>query len=128
MVGVGIVIALFFLLDLLSGTAPFGLDFNYNQQPSTEVVLLPAQTDVEIIDTDLTGNHTSGFQFTGRFIANNQPVNDFECSLDGTEYVGCSQTVTVADVEPGEHVFEVRSILGNGTVDPTPAVTIWSVE
>src|SRR5688572_29806039 len=128
-VGMGIMATIAFLIALSMGLAPFGLDFNYSEPPGTqELVLLPAPTDTEIIDTEMTGNQSSGFSFTGRFIANNDPVNDFQCSLDGGEYVGCSQTVKIEDMGTGEHTFEVRSVLGNGTVDPTPAVSLWSVE
>lgn len=128
LVGMGIMVAVVFLIGLITGVQPFGIDFNYYNQPTQELVLLPAPTDTEIIDTEIIGDATNGFQFTGRFIANNEAVNEFQCSFDAGEYVGCTQNVKMVDVLPGEHTFEVRSILGNGTVDPTPAVSVWSVE
>lgn len=125
---IGLVVG--FILGVVFMVPALDLPGNFQSQTPiyTSIPLNEAATDTEIIDTELTGDHTTGFNFSGRFIANNQPVNSFECSLDGGEYAGCSEFVKIDNLQRGEHVFEVRSILGNGTKDPTPAVSVWSIE
>lgn len=77
-----------------------------------------ANTDVDTLDTELMGNPTSGFNFTGRVIATNAPVNQFECSINGLEWGPCDG----GGVEIGGNIvtFEVRAVNGS-QVDHTPA-------
>ena len=96
------------------------------QEPITTSVPL-ANSDVDLLDTELSGERGS-YNFTGRFIANNTSVNAFECSVDGQKFESCETPVTVVGSQGGEHTFEVRSVLPNGTVDNTPAVDVWGVK
>lgn len=106
---------------------PFIPVYDGQPQQQIEVVPLPAQTETELIDTELTGN-ASGFDFTGRFIANNAQVKEFECNINDEGYEKCNPPVKQDDLAPGNHTFEVRSTLPNGTKDPTPAAFLWEVK
>src|ERR1044071_10501355 len=49
----------------------------YNKEP------VFAAKEVDTLDTDITGNPTDGFNFTGRVMATSAPITNFECSVDG---------------------------------------------
>lgn len=115
---------------------PFLIDFGaenflqYRQETpivdSTASTVLSAQPEIELLDTELTGDFNTGFNFTGRVIEGNTPINEFECSLNNAEYTSCSPPVKYSLVT-GNYTLEVRSV-SNGTVDQTPAVVIGSVQ
>jgi hypothetical protein len=46
-------------------------------------------------------------------------VAGFECALDSTKFEECHYPFR-AHVSVGKHVFLVRGVLKDGTVDPTP--------
>ena len=52
----------------------------------------------------------------------------FECSLDGGAYYGCSSPENIDRLSEGRHVFEVRAVDEQVTVDPSPATWIWAVD
>ena len=56
-------------------------------------------------------------------------VTGFECSLDGSEFGGCSNGVaSYSGLADGAHTFSVRAIDAVGNVDATPATYIWTVD
>jgi hypothetical protein len=51
----------------------------------------------------------------------------FQCSLDGSNYVGCSSPTSYAGpLSLGQHSFAVRAANSAGT-DPSPAIWSWSI-
>ncbi len=52
---------------------------------------------------------------------------DFECSLDGKKFKGCSSPLKLKSLKAGKHTFEVRAVVG-GTEDESPASYKWKVK
>jgi|GEM_PF-510213 len=53
----------------------------------------------------------------------------FECSLDGGPWFACDGgAVALSDLSEGTHTFLVRSVGGDGAVDPTPAYYTWLID
>ena len=71
----------------------------------------------------VTKSPTAHFKF-----ASPDPEATFECSLDGGAYYPCSSPENINSLSDGRHVFMVRAIDAEGTVDPTPAEWVWVVE
>ena len=70
---------------------------------------------------------TATFTFTGEE-ETGEPVFEFECMLDDTEFVPCSeQPYTITGVSGGPHVMYVRAKDPAGNVDPTPDFYEWLV-
>jgi hypothetical protein len=90
--------------------------------------------DVSVPDTsidtgpqDETTETTASFTFTGEE-ETGEPVFEFECMLDDTEFVPCSdQPYTITGVSGGPHVMYVRAKDPAGNVDPTPDFYEWLV-
>ncbi len=56
-------------------------------------------------------------------------VTHFECRLDDGEWASCDGgTVAYANLDPGQHVFSVRSVDDAGSVDPTPDTYVWTID
>ena len=115
-IGVGVGLIVGFPWNSVSHTT-------YQQPTSTPSLVVLNSTDKEIVDTDLFGDLSVGYNFTGRTVPDNKPVTTFECSIDGRQYESCEPPMKPA-LTPGNHTFEVRAMLANGTVDPTPAVSL----
>jgi CSLREA domain-containing protein len=91
----------------------------------TWTVLAPTPPDTTIgtappATTEVT---TATFTFTA-----NEPVEEFECSLDGAPFASCEPPVELQGLAFGEHTFEVRAIDLAGNVDSSPASHTWTVE
>lgn len=56
------------------------------------------------------------------------PDATFECSLDGEAYYGCSSPENVYRLPEGRHSFVVKTLNGEGNVDPSPALWAWTVD
>ena len=90
--------------------------------------------DVSVPDTSIdsgpdseTLETTATFTFTGEE-ETGEPVFEFECMLDDTEFVPCSeQPYTVTGLSNGPHVMYTRAKDPAGNVDPTPDFYEWLV-
>ena len=71
----------------------------------------------------VTKSPTAHFEFES-----SDPGATFECSLDGGAYYPCSSPENINRLSEGRHVFVVRAIDAEGTVDPSPAEWVWAVE
>lgn len=69
-----------------------------------------------------TGDTSATFTFIA-----NEPVINFECSLDGATFAVCTAPHTVTGLNVGAHLLRVRAVDLAGTPDPSPAVFSWSV-
>ena len=61
------------------------------------------------------------------FISTNDPIATFECALDGAVFSFCASPLTLSQITPGSHSFQVRAKDANGFVDPTPETHTWTV-
>ena len=52
----------------------------------------------------------------------------FECRLDGGEFVACSSPASYELLAEGRHSFEVRATDRAGNVEPSPAVSAWTID
>jgi hypothetical protein len=53
--------------------------------------------------------------------SSDMPGSTFECKLDKKPFKKCRSPKKYKKLKPGKHVFKVRAIDANGTVDPVPA-------
>jgi hypothetical protein len=51
----------------------------------------------------------------------------FQCSLDGGAWTTCDGPETYRGLAPGAHVFAVRAMDADGSIDPSPATTAFEV-
>jgi parallel beta-helix repeat protein len=87
--------------------------------PDTEVLTGPEE---ETTETSAT------FTFEGFEEISGEPVNQFECSLDGTDFVACTSPHTIAGpIGGGPHVFQVRAVDPAGNRDISPAFWEWLI-
>ena len=70
-----------------------------------------------------TKNQTAHFKFSSP-----NPEATFECSLDGGAYYECSSPENINLLTDGRHIFLVRAIDAEGSVDPSSAEWVWAVE
>ena len=73
-------------------------------------------------------NGTATFTFSGIEEITGLPVFDFECSLDGADFVPCTSPYTITGVGSGGHVLMVRAVDASGNPDPTPDFWDWIIE
>jgi CSLREA domain-containing protein len=105
-----------------------------NPDPSPAFHNWTVEADVTAPDTIITAGPSGSnantdvvFEFTGTDDGTLVLELEFECSLDGEPFGGCSSPEEVQGLLPGEHTFEVRAIDLAGNVDPTPASRTWTV-
>jgi hypothetical protein len=65
--------------------------------------------------------------FDLRVVQGTDPVDHFECSLDGAPWTGCTSPWD-PDLTGGEHTFAARAVDVNGLADPTPEVAVLWVD
>jgi hypothetical protein len=70
-----------------------------------------------------TNSPTAHFKFSSP-----SPEATFECNLDGGAYYECSSPENINLLSEGRHIFIVRAIDAEGTVDPSPAEWVWAVD
>ncbi len=97
-------------ISMTSNTNSFTVD---TMPPDTMIVSGPPLTDAP----------PSG-QFI--FTSTESPVT-YLCSVDGGQFVLCSDPTTVGPLGAGQHTFEVAAVDRAGNVDPTPATYTWVV-
>lgn len=88
------------------------------QPPDTTAPVTTIITGPRGITTDLTPT----FSFSST-----DPGSTFQCRLDGGPFVACTSPLTLPELVPGRHRFEVRAIDAAGNPDPTPAASDFEV-
>jgi parallel beta-helix repeat protein len=104
------------------------------QQCSGVVCLIgpaPGAPDTVLVQRpdDPSSSRNALFTFTGT--DDTTPLTDlgFECRLDSTsdtDWVECDNPQEYTDLDPGDHVFEVRAVDLAGNVDPSPVRFEWT--
>jgi hypothetical protein len=79
------------------------------------------QTRVDSAPERRTTARSARFAFSS-----NEPAT-FQCRIDGGPFAGCSAPKTYKGLADGAHRFAVRAVDPAGNVDPTPAVSSWTV-
>ena len=79
--------------------------------------------------TTISGGPSGAVVATGATItfASDEPGSDFECSLDGQPFVGCTSPRTWTQLPLGAHTVRVRAVDPVGRIDTSPATAAWSV-
>ena len=88
------------------------------------VLAQPAVPDTSITEgpSGTVASTTALFRFTSSI-----PATYFDCSLDGSSPVPCSEGYYTG-LSEGSHTFAVRAYNSLGTPDPTPATRTWIVD
>ncbi|WP_225409064.1 adventurous gliding motility protein AgmC [Stigmatella hybrida] len=94
--------------------------------PSTPVTFTvdTAAPETEIVSGPEGSTPSTDATFT--FSSNEEGVT-YECSLDGGDFVPCTNPVTFPGLAEGGHVLEVRARDAAGNVDDSPATWTWTV-
>jgi hypothetical protein len=92
---------------------PIGL----NWSPQTTITDAPPATGAD---------STAQFHFSASDATPGDGLS-FQCSLDGGAYKTCDGPETYRGLAAGPHVFAVRGVDGDGSVDPSPATTAFEV-
>jgi CSLREA domain-containing protein len=88
----------------------------------------PPHTTITVAPPVRTGSTDAVLEFTGTDNVTGALELDFECSLNGGAFEGCSSPHELQDLEPGEYTMAVRAVDQAGNVDPTPATHSWTVD
>jgi hypothetical protein len=79
--------------------------------------------------TILVAEDDPSFDSIGNFeLGSDDPTASFECSLDGEPFVACPASFDTSPLQNGAHVLAVRAIDEAGNVDPTPAMSSWTIQ
>jgi hypothetical protein len=54
-------------------------------------------------------------------------VEQFECSMDDSDFVSCTSPFIFPILPEGNHVFKVRYVDVNGNLDESPAIFVWDI-
>jgi hypothetical protein len=92
-------------------------------QPEPPVDTTPPQTLIVSGPARTTTSTTATFSLSSSKIG-----SSFDCNLDGEGWESCSASTAYAELEAGDHEFSARAIDENGNVDPTPAMSEWTIE
>ena len=92
----------------------------------TYVDLNAPDTEIETLTEEETEGTIAVFDLFGEDILG-QPIFDFECSLDESDFVPCETPYTIEGLTIGPHVFQARAVGPNGVVDPIPEIFEWLV-
>ncbi|HEU4907083.1 MAG TPA: Ig-like domain-containing protein, partial [Solirubrobacterales bacterium] len=88
------------------------------------------ETQIDSGPPSPTDNHSASFEFSGAD-PGGSGVASFECRVDSEEigdWTPCSSPHELADLNDGQHSFEVRAIDEADNVDASPAVHEWAVD
>ena len=85
----------------------------------------PPDTSIDAGPTGTVYTKSAHFEFS----ATPPGTHDFECSLDGGDFIPCESESSqdYSGLTVGPHDFEVRAIDAAGNVDPAPASWLWVV-
>lgn len=84
---------------------------------------IPPETTIDDGPSGVIGDDSPTFD-----VASNEPGSTFQCRLDDGAFRACPSSVTYASLVDRPYVFEVRAVDAEGNVDPTPALTTFTVE
>ena len=79
----------------------------------------------------ITNTTEATFVFAGEnavLAASSQVVSGFQCQLDGSDFAPCSSPKQYSGLPNGEHTFRVLANDGQGNIDPSPALYVWTVD
>lgn len=96
------------------------------------VPLDPTAPDTAITSAplELTLDTSASFRFTGSDDTTTLSELAFQCRLDGRaedDFAACASQVSYADLSPGPHLFEVRTMDRDNKNDQTPAYFAWTI-
>jgi hypothetical protein len=74
------------------------------------------ETTIDAGPTGTIDSTSATFAFSS-----SEPGSTFECSLDGSDFVGCSSPTTLSNLPAGPHGFSVRAVDPAANRDPTVA-------
>ncbi len=83
----------------------------------------PTPPDTTINSGPANPTTSTGATFT---FSANEPAT-FDCSVDGTAFVACTSPQSYSGLAVAEHSFLVRATDTQGTPDPTPASSVWTI-
>ena len=92
----------------------------------TVVDVSAPDTSIELGPEEETQETSATFEFIGEE-PDGTIVDEFECSLDGGDFVACTSPHTIHGLSGGPHVLQVRAKDAAGLVDPTPDFYEWLV-
>jgi hypothetical protein len=81
------------------------------------------ETAISSSPMPLTNQSSALFEFTS-----SEGTTTFQCKLDATAYLPCTNPRAYSDLVPGRHTFQVAAIDGAGNVDKKPAVHRWLID
>jgi len=83
-----------------------------------------------IPDTSIFGeppSETAARSAVFRFKSGGAPSKGFQCSIDSGPFAHCKSPAEYGHLNPGQHVFAVRSLSAAGDPDASPANYTWTV-
>ena len=86
----------------------------------------PPDTTITAKPSDPDNDTNPAFSFTGND-GSGSGVASFECQMDSGGFSTCTSGSTFGPLADGSHTFEVRAVDVLGSVDPTPASYIWTI-
>jgi hypothetical protein len=86
------------------------------------VDVTPPDTEISRGPSATTPDRTAAF-----WLGSTEGSSSFECSLDGSAWLGCSSAPTYSGLDLGGHTLEARAKDAAGNVDPTPARYEWTI-
>jgi len=81
------------------------------------------ETEIQAAPPMLVGSRSASFQF-----GSPRPNSQFQCRLDGGDFMQCASPQQFSDLPEGTHTFEVRAFDQYGNVDGSPAIYTWVVD
>ena len=114
--------------------ATFSWFITQTQPPSNTAITSAKDGNGNTVQSGGSTSSTS-ITFTVRATAGTNPIAGFQCSLDNNSpsFSSCGTpnanptTVTYNSLQPGQHMFKVRSLDTQGNVDSIPATFSWTV-
>jgi subtilisin-like proprotein convertase family protein len=80
-------------------------------------------TQIQAAPATLAGSRHASFEF-----GSPRPNAQFQCRLDGGDFMPCASPQEFSDLPEGSHTFEVRAYDQYGNVDGSPAIYTWVVD
>jgi subtilisin-like proprotein convertase family protein len=81
------------------------------------------ETQIQAAPPSQVGSRHASFEF-----GSPRPNAQFQCRLDGGDFMPCSSPQEFGNLPEGDHTFEVRAYDQYGNVDGSPAIYKWTVD